>query len=47
MESPNTTSLARLWEGQGATPCDLVRAFRSFNAWAPAFRGASESHDRR
>jgi hypothetical protein len=46
MESPNTASLARQWQGLGAKDPELVRAFRSFNAWAPAFRGASESHER-
>jgi hypothetical protein len=46
MESPNTASLARGWERLGAGQPDLVRAFRSFNAWAPAFRSASESHER-
>ena len=46
MESPNTVSLGRAWEALGASQADLVRAFRSFNAWAPAFRGASESHER-
>jgi coenzyme F420-reducing hydrogenase gamma subunit len=46
MESPNTSSLARGWEGLGAGQPELVRAFRSFNAWAPAFRSASESHER-
>jgi coenzyme F420-reducing hydrogenase gamma subunit len=46
-ESPNTGSLGEQWRSLGAQPADLVRAFRSFNAWAPAFRSASESHDRR
>lgn len=47
MESPNTESLGRWWQGLGQNEADLVRAFRSFNAWAPAFRSASESHDRK
>jgi coenzyme F420-reducing hydrogenase gamma subunit len=45
-ESPNTASLSYCWRGLGATPGDLVRAFRSFNAAAPAFRSASETHER-
>jgi hypothetical protein len=45
MESPNTVSLARSWTEKGASPAELVRAFRSFNSWAPAFRSASESHE--
>jgi coenzyme F420-reducing hydrogenase gamma subunit len=46
-DSPNTGALAESWRSLGATPADLVRAFRSFNGWAPAFRSASESHERR
>jgi coenzyme F420-reducing hydrogenase gamma subunit len=47
MESPNTAALGEAWRGRGASGADLVRAFRSFNAWAPAFRAASESHERK
>jgi sulfhydrogenase subunit delta len=47
MESPNTESLGAWWQGLGQSQADLVRAFRSFNAWAPAFRSASESHERK
>jgi sulfhydrogenase subunit delta len=47
MESPNTESLRRLWEAQGVAQGDVVRAFRTFNAQAPAFRAASEAHERR
>jgi coenzyme F420-reducing hydrogenase gamma subunit len=47
MESPNTTALREAWRGHGVSDADLVRAFRSFNAWAPAFRAASESHERK
>jgi sulfhydrogenase subunit delta len=46
-ESANTGALGQQWRALGADPADLVRAFRSFNAWAPAFRGASESYERR
>jgi coenzyme F420-reducing hydrogenase gamma subunit len=46
-DSPNTRSLARQWQALGSEPADLVLAFRSFNAWAPAFRAASESNERR
>jgi sulfhydrogenase subunit delta len=45
-ESPNTPSLSEAWMALGASSGDLVRAFRSFNAWAPPFRSASESHER-
>jgi hypothetical protein len=45
MESPNTASLAHLWGGLGVPPAGLVRAFRSFNASAEAFRKESELHE--
>ena len=45
MESPNTDALAGAWGALGATPAELVRAFRSFNAWAEPFRRAGESHE--
>jgi len=44
-ESPNCASLGDAWRHLGATDPDIVRALRTFNAWAPAFREASESHD--
>jgi coenzyme F420-reducing hydrogenase gamma subunit len=47
MESPNPDALGEGWRRLGASSSDLVRAFRSFNAWAPPFRAASESHERR
>jgi sulfhydrogenase subunit delta len=45
MESPNTASLAALWTGLGVPPAGLVRALRSFNASAEAFRKESELHE--
>jgi sulfhydrogenase subunit delta len=45
-ESPNTAALGARLEALGVGRADLLRAFRSFNAWAPAFRAASESHER-
>jgi len=45
MESPNTASLAALWGELGVPPPALVRAFRSFNASAEAFRKESELHE--
>jgi sulfhydrogenase subunit delta len=47
MESPNTGALGTRLEELGSTRSDLVRAFRSFNAWAPAFRAASDAYERR
>jgi coenzyme F420-reducing hydrogenase gamma subunit len=45
MESPNTYSLAAWWEQLGADDPTLVRAFRNFNAYAPAFKEASDARD--
>jgi hypothetical protein len=45
MESPNTESLATWWEQLGADDPALVRAFRNFNAYAPAFKEASDARD--
>jgi coenzyme F420-reducing hydrogenase gamma subunit len=45
MEQPNTAALAREWTALGATPRDLRRVFRSFNAAARPFVKESEDHD--
>jgi len=45
-ETPNTASLAALWSGEGVPKEDLVRMFRSFNAYADAFRKESEFHEK-
>lgn len=45
MESPNTPSLARAFQAAGRSETELVRAFRNFNANAPAFREESERHE--
>ncbi len=48
-EAPNTASLGAWWEKNlGASRPELVRAFRSFNAYAAPFRMASDAyeHDR-
>jgi hypothetical protein len=47
METPNTASLASGWRALGSDDADLIRAFRSFNAGAEAFRRESESHERK
>jgi coenzyme F420-reducing hydrogenase gamma subunit len=46
MESPNTEALSAAWRALGRSDSELVRAWRSFNAWAAPFRHASESHER-
>jgi coenzyme F420-reducing hydrogenase gamma subunit len=43
-ETPNTTSLSSWWHRLGVKEPDLVRAFRSFNAYAEPFRKESEAH---
>lgn len=45
MEAPNTPSLARAFQAAGRSETEVVRAFRNFNANAPAFREESERHD--
>jgi coenzyme F420-reducing hydrogenase gamma subunit len=46
-ESANGEALAARFSAQRSSDADIVRAFRSFNAWAPAFRAVSESHERK
>jgi sulfhydrogenase subunit delta len=41
MESPNVAALAHQWRALGADEAAIVRALRTFNANAPAFREAS------
>jgi coenzyme F420-reducing hydrogenase gamma subunit len=43
-ETPNTQSLSQWWGSLGVPKPDLMRAFRSFNANAEAFRQAGEDH---
>ncbi len=44
--TPNTAALGQWWRArQEMSEEELVRAFRGFNAWAEAFRRASESHE--
>lgn len=43
-ESPNMKSLAEWWKGLGVPEDDIVRALRTFNAYAPEFREASDSY---
>jgi coenzyme F420-reducing hydrogenase gamma subunit len=46
METPNTASLSAWMRGLGSETPDLIRAYRNFNADAPAFRAASEARER-
>lgn len=45
-ESPNTASLSRWFIELGMKERDLVRAFRSFNAYAEPFRREGELHEK-
>jgi len=44
-ETPNTASLSAWWSQTGTPPEALLRAFRSFNAYAEPFRKESEAHE--
>jgi sulfhydrogenase subunit delta len=43
-ESPNTVSLAQRWSEMGVSEDALLRAFRTFNGFKPAFREESARH---
>jgi coenzyme F420-reducing hydrogenase gamma subunit len=45
-EATNTPAMAAAWQELGCEPAELTRAFRSFNAYAEAFRRESEAHER-
>jgi sulfhydrogenase subunit delta len=45
MECPNTVSLSNWWRRLGAGEHDLLRVFRTFNAYAESFRRESERHE--
>jgi coenzyme F420-reducing hydrogenase gamma subunit len=46
METPNTASLTKQWQKLGVPTADLVRAYRTFNAYAPEFHQASRDNER-
>jgi coenzyme F420-reducing hydrogenase gamma subunit len=45
-ETPNTPALSQWWQRMGVSDRDLVRTFRSFNAYAEPFRRESELHEK-
>ncbi len=45
MDQPNTAALAAEWTRLGASPRDIHRVFRTFNAAAEPFRQESDAHD--
>lgn len=44
-ETPNTSSLSAWWNTLGVDDPAIMRAFRSFNAYAEPFRKESEAHE--
>lgn len=45
MESPNTAALTAQWKAMGVPKADILRAYRSYNGYAEAFRKESEKHE--
>jgi sulfhydrogenase subunit delta len=45
-ETTNTAALSAWWTELGLSDPEIMRAFRSFNAWAEPFRKESEAHER-
>jgi coenzyme F420-reducing hydrogenase gamma subunit len=45
-ETPNTRSLSNWWSRLGVKDQDIMRAFRTFNAYTEAFRRESEIHEK-
>lgn len=45
MESPNTVSLSEFWKKMGVDEAEMLRAYRTYNAYSEAFRRESESHE--
>jgi hypothetical protein len=46
METPNTVSMSEQFRLLGLTGEEVVRFFRTFNAWAWKFRKAGEEAER-
>jgi coenzyme F420-reducing hydrogenase gamma subunit len=44
-ETPNTKSLSAWWRALGVSDQDLLRVYRSFNAYSEPFRKESEAHE--
>ncbi len=47
METPNTSSMSEAWKKLGASEDEVLRIFRTYNAWADSFRKESEAHDKK
>jgi len=46
METPNTRALSAQWKRLGVADSDIVRVYRGYNAGSPAFKEASETHEK-
>jgi coenzyme F420-reducing hydrogenase gamma subunit len=44
-ESPNARALSEQWKALGKSSLDILRAFRTYNAYADAFRKESDAHE--
>jgi len=45
VETPNTRALSEQWKTLGKSPLEILRVFRSYNAYADAFRKESDAHE--
>ncbi len=45
METPNTRAISEQWTAMGKSSQDILRAFRTYNAYADAFRKESDAHE--
>ena len=45
-ETPNTSSLSETFSKSGLSNDNIMRMFRTFNAWAEPFRKESEAHEK-
>jgi len=46
MESANTSAMSAAWKNLGAGQDEVMRVYRSFNAWSAPFRAESEAHEK-
>ena len=46
MEAPNTQAMSGAWKALGASEDEVMRVFRSYNAWSAPFRAESEAHEK-
>lgn len=45
MQSPNTRALSEQWKAAGKSSQDILRVFRTYNAYADAFRKEGDAHE--